>query len=47
MFNVGVSKSSSNTTILLNVGTELAVKAFDIIVDDVAADETPLTVKNK
>ena len=37
VFNVGVSTFSSKTTILLEVGTLLAAKAFDTIVVLVAA----------
>ena len=46
VFKVGVSTFSSNTTILDVVGTDVAVKALDIIVVDVVEAEAPQCVMN-
>ena len=40
VFKVGVSTFSSNTTILLDVGTDVAVNALDIMVVDVVEAHT-------
>ena len=47
VFKVGVSTFSSNTTILLVVGTDVALNAVDIIVVDVAAAHTLPVIKTK